>query len=164
AEARPDEPARSLAELSLPARPVINLSHVTRGAGQIDNDRVTAHHALDGPFQVIDVVGRDPGAKRRGMAGIVHQTAQQLTAGIPGSEHANLRVDRSGWLDDLRVAFSGMRVDPAVGHPEAPVERDLVLVAAAGREDCLLALAVRLAERGDGLPDHPLAVERIRAD
>ena len=63
------------------------------------------------------------------MTGKVDDATQELPVLAPRSQHADLRIDRPGRFEDVRVALSGMCHRKALAHPEPPIERRLFVAA-----------------------------------
>src|SRR5205823_5765065 len=105
-----DELGPAVAVRVLVGTAVVDLGDVARGPGQEDHDAVLAVIALDRLLQVVDIIGRDAAGASRGVAGEVDDAAQQTVGvlGVPGPDHADLRVHGSGWLHDVRVAQAGV--------------------------------------------------------
>src|SRR5262249_44221521 len=103
---------------------VVNLRDVSGSAVQKDDDRVLAVVALNGFFEIVNVVGGDAAGAGGGVAGKVDDAAQESLLLVPAADDADLRIGRAGRLDDVGVAKPGMRDGSAIAHLEAAVESD----------------------------------------
>ena len=106
---------------------VVHLRDVAAGALQEDDHAVLAHGTSNRLFHVIDPVGGNAAGVAGAVAGVVYEAADALPLAIPGGEHAHLRIDRPGGLNDVGVELAGMGKRQAVLHAEAAVEGHLVL-------------------------------------
>ena len=103
--------------------------------------------------QVIDIIGRESASAHDGqVAGEVDEEPKERTAGSAGGEHADVRVDRSAGLDDVRIPLARMSGLASVAHQEAAVEADARLVPDPVTE---LGGVERVISRNDSLGDSP---------
>ena len=152
ADAPADVSGRDLAELlDLVRAAVVNLGDVARHARQKYHDGLVPQQAPNGLLDVIDIVRRDSAGTGGGVAGEVDDTAQKLPFLAPRSQHAHLRVDRSGRFEDAGIALAGMRHREAVAHAEPPIEGRLLVRSKPGRAAGLHLPGVGCNHRRDNL-------------
>ncbi len=110
---------------------VVDLGHVA-GRPQQEADRQAGVLVMpaQGLSQVINIIGRESVSPHDGqVAGEIDKDPEQLAAGSPGRQHADVGVDRAGRLDDVGIPLAGMGGLAAVAHQETAVEADAGLVA-----------------------------------
>ena len=99
--------------------------------------------------EVVNVVGREAVSAHDGqVTGEVDKEPKQLAARRPCGQYADIRIDRPGGFDDIRIALARMRGLATIPHQEASVEADARLMADAVSE---LSRVERVIGRNDGL-------------